>query len=185
MAVQERLEHAGFELRPAPKHEHHEHDKQAQLMWINHFALLPGDASVKTSFNAVSSGVGGGLTGLVVTSTTAGENGASGGNKVVQTAIEVPPGYIVNGVRVGYELTSSSSYISQIRLAQVQDPPSSAFVLLDDPTDHTAVGPVDVDSATTSIDPAAGALLLSLRVNFGSTSDKIVVRSLGLHLTEK
>ena len=36
------------------------------IMWVNHFSLLPGDQSVKTSFNAVNSGVGGGLTGLVI-----------------------------------------------------------------------------------------------------------------------
>ena len=187
MAVQERQEQAGFELKP--EHREHPHregkEQRAQLMWINHFALLPGDQSVKTSYDAVSSGVGGGLTGLVITSTTTGEIAAGGGNKVVHMATEVPPGYVVNGVRVGYELTSSSSYISQIRLAQVQDPPQSAIVLLDDGTDHTNTGPIDVDSASTSIDAAAGPLLLSLRVNFGSTSDKIVVRSLGLHLTEK
>jgi hypothetical protein len=182
MAVQELQEQAGFELKPAQ----HRPDKgkRAHLMWINHFELLPGDDSVKTSFNAVNSGVGGGLTGLVITSTTTGEIATGGGNKVVHMAIEVPPGYVVNGVRVGYELTNSASFISQIRLAQVQDPPKSALVLLDDGTDQTDVGPKDVDSASTSIDAAAGPLLLSLRVNFGSTADRIVVRSLGLHLTE-
>jgi hypothetical protein len=186
MALQEqRIEHAGFEVKP----KHHKHGKgmeeQAQLMWINHFALLPGDPSIHTSFNAVNSGVGGGLTGLVVASTTTGEIASGGGNKVVHMAVEVPPGFIVNGVRVGYELTSRSSFISQIRLAQVQDPPQSAIVLLDDGTDHTNVGPIEVDSATTSIDAAAGPLLISLRTKFGSTSDKIAIRALGLHLTEK
>ncbi len=183
MAVQERQEQAGFELKPR-KHEPSK-GKRAHLMWINHFELLPGDSSVTTSFDAVSSGVGGGLTGLVITSTTTGEIAASGGNKVVHMAVEVPPGYVVNGVRVGYELTSQSSFISEIRLAQVQDPPATALVLLDDATDQTDIGPKDVDSATTSIDAAAGPLLLSLRTNFGNTSDRIVVRSLGLHLTEK
>ena len=185
MAVRERQEQAGFEVKPEHGKHPHGEKKSAQLMWVNHFALLPGDDSVKTSFNAVSSGVGGGLTGLVITSTTTGETGTSGGNKVVHMAVEVPPGYMVDGVRVGYELTSSASFISQIRLAEVQDPPSTAIVLLDDGTDHTAVGPTDVDSSATSIDPAAGPLLLSLRTNFGHTSDRIVVRSLGLHLTEK
>ena len=186
MAVQEqRQEPAGFEVKP--KHQEYAKgmEEQAQLMWINHFALLPGDSSVQTSFNAVNSGVGGGLTGLVITSTTTGEIAAGGGNKVVHMAIEVPPGYIVNAVRVGYELTSRASFISQIRLAQVQDPPQTAIVLLDDGTDHTNIGPADVDSATTAIDAAAGPLLLSLRTNFGDTSDKIAIRALGLHLTEK
>jgi hypothetical protein len=183
MAVQERQEQAGFEVKPRKPEP--DKGKRAQLMWINHFELLPGDDSVKTSFNAVNSGIGGGLTGLVISSTTTGEIANGGGNKVVQMALEVPPGFIVNAVRVGYELTSSASFISQIRLAQVQDPPKTAIVLLDDGTDLTDVGPKDVDSASTAIDAAAGPLLLSLRVNFGSTSDRIVVRSLGLHLTEK
>jgi hypothetical protein len=185
MAVQERKEHAGFEVKPKHHKRGHEEEQRAQLMWINHFALLPGDDSIKTSFNAVTSGVGGGLTGLVITSTTTGEIGTSGGNKVVHMAVEVPPGYMVNGVRIGYELTGPASFISQIRLAQVQDPPQTAIVLLDDGTDQTDVGPTDVDSELTSVDPAAGPLLLSLRTNFGDTADKIVVRSLGLHLTEK
>jgi len=185
MAVQERQEHAGFQVKP--KHHEHGHGKEerAQLMWINHFALLPGDDSLKTSFNAVNSGVGGGLTGLVITSTTTGDVATNGGNKVVHMAVEVPPGYVVHGVRVGYELTSSSSFISQIRLAQVQDPPNTAIVLLDDGTDHTDIGPEDVDSASTSIDAAEGPLLLSLRTNFADTSDRIVIRALGLHLAEE
>ena len=152
------------------------------VMWINHFALLPGDPSVQTSFNAVSSGVGGGLTGLVIQSTTTGENAQGGGNKDVHMGLQVPPGYIIEGVRVCYELSNKRSFISQIRLAQVQNPPKSAIVMLDDGTDQTNPGPVCIDSAPASVDPAAGEVLLSLRVNFGNVADKIVVRALGLHL---
>ena len=153
------------------------------IMWINHFDLLPGDPSVKTSFNAVNSGVGGGLTGLVIESTTTGENAQGGGNKVVHMGLQVPPGYSIQGVRVCYELSNKRSFISQIRLAQVKTPPQSAVVLLDDGTDQTNPGPICVDSAATSVDPSAGEVLLSLRVNFGNTSDKIAVRALGLHLS--
>ncbi len=153
------------------------------IMWINHFDLLPGDPSVKTSFNAVSSGVGGGLTGLVIESTTTGENAQGGGNKVVHMGLQVPPGYSIQGVRVCYELSNKRSFISQIRLAQVQTPPQTAVVRLDDGTDQTNPGPICVDSAATSVDPSTGEVLLSLRVNFGNTADKIVVRALGLHLS--
>jgi len=154
----------------------------AKLMWINHFDLLPGDPSVITSFNAISSGVGGGLTGLVIESTTTGDTAPGGGNKVVHRALEVPPGLTITGVRVCYELSNARSFITQIRLAQVQDPPSSAVVLLDDGTDWTNPGPVCVDSQPTSVDPSRGAVLLSLRVNFGDTSDRIVIRALALHV---
>ena len=156
---------------------------QKTIMWINHFDLLPGDSSVTTSFNAVSSGVGGGLTGLVIHSSTTGENAQGGGNKNVHMGLQVPPGYLIKGVRVCYELSNRRSFISQIRLAQVQTPPQSAIVQLDDGTDQTNPGPICIDSATTTVDPALGEVLLSLRVNFGNTSDKIVVRALGLHLS--
>ena len=136
------------------------------------------------SFNAVNSGVGGGLSGLIIQSTTTGEDATGGGNKVIQTSLAVPPGYLVDGVRVCYESSIASSFISQIRLAQVQDPPATAIVLLDDATDLTDPGPVCTDSATPAepVDPADGALLLSLRVNFGDIADKIVVRGVALHL---
>lgn len=154
-----------------------------QLLWIDHLGFLAGDPSVSVSFNAVTSGVGGGLSGLIVESTTTGEDAEGGGNKVVQTAVSVPPGYLATGVRVCYESSSAASYISQLRLAQVQDPPATALVMLDDGTDLIDPGPICVDSASTEIDPADGALLLSLRVNFGDTDDRIVVRGAALHLT--
>jgi len=150
--------------------------------WVNHLALLPGDESVDISFNAVSSGVGGSLGGLVVTSITTGEEAIGGGNKVVWMALQSPPNFEIVGVRVCYESSNSRSFISQIRIAQVEDPPASALVILDDGTDLVDPGPVCVNSAPTSVKPSAGALLFSLRVNFGNIADKIVIRGLGLRL---
>src|SRR6185295_12151432 len=153
-----------------------------KIMWVNHLAFLAGDPSVNTSFNAISSGVGGGLSGLIIKSTAIGDTAPTGGNKVVEMGLEVPPGFIIKGVRVCYELSNARSFITQIRLAQVQNPPSSAVVLLDDGTNQTNPGPICVDSTPTSIDPSLGSVLLSLRVNFGNTADRIVVRAVGLLL---
>ena len=152
--------------------------------YVNHLALLPGDDSVITSFNAVSSGVGDGLAGLVISSITTGDEAIGGGNKVVWMALQSPPGYEIVGVRVCYEYTNSRSFISQIRIAQVQDPPEEALVLLDDATNLLNRGPICVDSAKPSnvVKPNAGPLLLDLRVDFGNISDKIVIRGLGLLL---
>ncbi len=146
-----------------------EHEKQPQtgIMWINHLDLLPGDSSVITSFNAVSSGVGGGLSGLIIMSNTTGDTG-----------------FLITGVRVCYELSNARSFIDQIRLSQVQDPPGTALVQLDEATHLVNPGPVCVDSAPTTVNPELGAVRLDLRVNFGDTSDKIVVRAVGLHLEE-
>lgn len=156
--------------------------KPTKTLWINHLALLPGDPSVQTSFNAVSSGVGGGLSGLIVRSSSIGGVGQSGGGKAVETALEVPPGFNITGVRICFENSNPRSFISQIRLAQVQDPPSTAVVRMDDPTHLNMAGPVCVDSQNTTVDPTAGPVLLSLNLNFGDTSDRIVIRGLGLHL---
>jgi hypothetical protein len=100
-------------------------------------------------------------------------------------AAETHDGEEIIGVRVCYELSDAGSFISQIRLAQVQDPPATAVVLLDDGTDLTDQGPVCVNSEPAEIDSSAGPLLLSLRLNFGDTSDKIVIRGLGLLLSAK
>jgi hypothetical protein len=156
------------------------------VMWINHLDFLAGDPSVFTSFNAVSAPIVGGLSGLVITSTTTGEDAEEGGNKVIEKGVQVPPWYLVTGVRVCYELTNPRSFISQIRLAQLLNPPGTAMVVLDDGPDLTNPGPVCVDSAgplvSGSINPSAGALRLSLRVNFGDITDAIVLRGVGLNL---
>jgi hypothetical protein len=162
-----------------------------EVMWINHLDFLAGDPSVILSFNAVDSDVGGGLSGLIINSTTVGEDADGGGNKVIEKGLLVPPGNLVNGVRVCYELTSEDSFISQIRLAQVQDPSDTALILLDDGTDLTGQGPICVDSmapVSGPIDPTAGSLRLSFRVNFAnpvddvSNGDTIVVRAVALNI---
>jgi hypothetical protein len=162
-----------------------DHDRdRISTMWIDHLVFLPGDPSVQTSFNAVNSGVGGGLSGLVITSSTVGDEAQGGGNKVVETALEVPPGFDIVSVRICYENSNPRSFITQTRLAQVQNPPSTALVLLDDPTHLDAAGPVCVNSQTVVVDPAKGSVLLSLRLNFADTSDKIVLRAVGLNLVK-
>jgi hypothetical protein len=154
-----------------------------RTMWIDHLDFLPGDSSVSTSFNAVNSGVGGGLSGLIIQSSTLGDTAKGGGNKVVETALEIPPANNVTGVTICYEGTNSSrTFVDQVRIAQVQNPPSTAIVRLDDPTHLTASGPTCVNSQPTLINPNDGALLLSLRINAGDTSDKIVLRSVGITL---
>ncbi|MGR8951371.1 MAG: hypothetical protein ACU83V_03015 [Gammaproteobacteria bacterium] len=175
----------GIALNIPTVHSASKKDFPGQIKWVNHFDLLPGDDDLITSHKSTSSGVGGGLTGLVITSTTPGENFAGGGNKVVHMALELPKQTKINGVRVCYEYsTNSSSVISQIRLAQVQNPPSSAVVMLDDGTDQTDPGPVCVNS--TLVKPAIkaidGPIILSLRINSGANfaTDKIVIRGLGI-----
>jgi hypothetical protein len=155
------------------------------VMWLNHLSLLPGDASVKTSYNAVNSGVGSGLSGLVIGSTTLGSTASGGGNKVVQMGLDVPPGYLIKGVRIAYQNSNVRSFITQVRLAQLLTPPSTASVLLDDPAHLNAPTATYANSAATSIDPSKGPVVLDLRVNFANTADLIVVRGVGLLLEKQ
>jgi hypothetical protein len=154
------------------------------VLWINSLGFLAGDPSVQVSFNLVNSNVGSGLNGLTIESTTTGPFAQGGGGKGVATGVEVPPGYLIKGVRLCYELSNARSFVSQVRLDQLQNPPSVALVLLDDPTDLTNPGPVCVNSASTTIDPGAGAVQMTLFVNFGDTSDRIVIRGVGLILAK-
>jgi hypothetical protein len=129
--------------------------------------------------------VGDGLTALVIGSTTAGDLDSFGGSKVVQMALELQPRTRIVGVRLCYELTDAGaggSYVDQIRLAQIQNPPSTAVVLLDDPTAQNAAGPICVNSALVSppVKAKNGSVLLSLRVKFSNPADLIAIRALGL-----
>ena len=65
-----------------PSNEDDDLTAQETIMWVNHLDLLAGDPSVAISFNAVTSGVGSGLSGLIIESTTLGDNAVIGGNKV-------------------------------------------------------------------------------------------------------
>lgn len=154
--------------------------------WINHLDFLSGQPSELTvSFHSTNSGVGTGLSGLEIESTTTGEVFQDGGgNKAVETGVPVPPGWLVTGAKVCYESTAIGSFISQVRISQLQEPPETALVILDDGTDLTTdqPGAVCYTSAPTSIDPAVGALRMSLRVNFGDIADKLVVRGVALLL---
>jgi hypothetical protein len=156
-----------------------------RVLWVNHFALMSVDEDI------VTTSYSGNYDALVIMSSTTGNTLPDSGGKCVKMAVGVLPlGTVrVTGVRVCYELSNPRSYIDMIGLAQIQDPPGTALVMLQDTTPLTATGPVCVSTrpATTllhgPIDPNAGSLELSLRVNFGGTIDKIAIRALGLILS--
>jgi hypothetical protein len=156
----------------------------ASLMWISHLDLLGGDSSVQTSFNSVNSEVGHGLSGLIIQSNTTGNGTSQGADKVVQKALEVPPGHMIKGIRLCYELSNDRTFINQIKILQVQNPPDRAVPILTDSSILNNKGPICINSQQSSlpIDPANGPLLLSLRINSGDSSDRIVIRGLGLLL---
>jgi hypothetical protein len=148
------------------------------VMWVDHLAFQAGTPSVQVSFDAVDSGVGSGTSGLIV------EAGTGPGPRVVEQGLLVPSGLLVDGVRVCYELSDRRSYISQVRLEQLEDPPDRTRTKLVDVRGMPALGPICVDSARPSqaIDASTGSLRLQLGLNFPdpSANDRIVIRGVGL-----
>ncbi len=148
------------------------------IQWINHLDFRPGHPVVQTSFNAVNPGT------LVVRSTTLGDIVPGGGNKVIEMSLQVPPRHLLKGVRICYRTTNRRTYITQTRLAQLQNPPASWLVRLDDPTNHNSLAPVCENSleVPTAINPVAGSIRFPLRFYFGSVSDSVVIYAVGLWL---
>jgi hypothetical protein len=85
---------------------------------------------------------------------------------------------LIKAVKVCYDLSNESSYISQVRLAEETVPPS-ALVQHDDGTDLTSTDPVCIESAVGNYQPT-GAVTLSLRLNFADTAHRIDIGAIGL-----
>jgi hypothetical protein len=142
------------------------------IMWINFLEFLPNDSHIFTSFS--NQGVGG-LDGLSI-----------GSNVVLQsvwgvtTALQVPPGYIINGVRICYQLSNTRSHIKGIRLGMLDDPPDS-LIASDYLADLKDVGPkcVDIDGQA---NPNLNSIRLSFLLKFDNISDRILIRGVGLNL---
>ncbi|MEU4446939.1 hypothetical protein AB0K14_19440 [Actinosynnema sp. NPDC050801] len=146
------------------------------LIWINHLGFLPSGPDIGVSYEERG-------TALRIEPATSAETPEG---SFVERVVEVPPGYVIKGVRLGYRLSAPSSFISQIRLRQLGDPPDRWLVVLDDPTDHLDPGPICVDSAAPfagAVDPGAGALSLGLRVHFADAGDRIVLHGVGLRVS--
>jgi hypothetical protein len=90
--------------------------------------------------------------------------------------------YEIKSITVCYALTSEASFISQVRLAEETVPPTAA-IRHDDGTDLTSTTPTCAESEVAGVDPA-GAITLSLRLNFASTTDAIDIGAIALTLGE-
>jgi hypothetical protein len=151
------------------------------LLWVDPLALTPGTPNVEISLDPLAGGEDFGASGLIVKAVE-GE-----GSRRIEVGLSVPPGMLVKGARVCYEVTNASTFIDEIRILQLQDPPSTDMLLFQDETDLTSTEPVCVDSAEAvePIDPSAGSLRLQLILSFpedATPDDCIVIHGLGLHV---
>jgi hypothetical protein len=100
------------------------------------------------------------------------------GDTWVRVALRLPPLANVQAVHVGYGLTSTSNYIAQTRLRELQEPTRSP-IIHDDPTPLLSTAPTTYVSIMrgATFDSAA---LLELRLSFGNSTDPIQLGAIGV-----
>jgi len=99
----------------------------------------------------------------------------------VELGLVIPSNVNIDSAFVFYELNSSSSFISQVRLTQTTTP-DAAFVQHDDATDLTDVGPTGYSSFVGGL-VADGTITLALRLNFADPSDWIDIGGIGIFVS--
>ena len=108
---------------------------------------------------------------------------ATGDLQWIDLGLVLPSNVRIDSVILYYELSSSSSFISQIRLDKTSYT-DAAWVHHDDPTDLTDLGPSKYVSWVEGALPEGviptATITLSLRLNFGSTSDRIDIGGIGI-----
>jgi hypothetical protein len=147
-----------------------------EIVWVNHFRLVPAGTGVMVVHDAV----GVGQSGLVVlprTSTGAGEG------YLLETVLEVPPAFFLRGVRIGFEASTPDCCMNLIRLSQLNDPPDAAILLAEDAQEHRAVGPAAIEVDSPAIDGKTGPVVLTLGFAFDDPGGWLTIRGLGMRLS--
>ena len=113
---------------------------------------------------------------------------AGGRDVTVGTTVEVPPGYLVVDVRVGYA-TAAGTFVGELRIVDLEGARKSALVMLegrggsdrDEPGGRSdGPPPVFFDARTA---PAGERTLLTVRASVTDDTDHVAVRGLRVHLT--
>jgi hypothetical protein len=142
--------------------------------WLNPLSMIPDeDGSGDTSLS-LSRGAAG--TTLRVRTSQAGDL------QWLNLPLALDSRFAIKAVTLCYDLSSASSFISQIRITEETLPPA-ASVRHDDGTDLTSTVSACVESAVGNLEPE-GAMTLALRLNFASTAHFIDIGAVGLTLGE-
>src|SRR6267378_3652556 len=137
-----------------------------QTIWLSPTEYLSGDPTLKISYPYVSH------PSTIVTCTVPGDL------KWVSMSLLLPPKATIENVIIGYELSSSQSFISQVRLVEMTTP-NQATVRHDDPTDLISTSPTTYASKVSNFAPTA-AVTLELRLNFKATTDEVRLGAVGV-----
>jgi hypothetical protein len=150
------------------------------IVWLEHFSLRP-DERVGASSGPSSPRRPAARRDPMISWASDADIGRTAGARVLRAAAEVPAGYVVTDVRVGFGI-ASRTFVAQIHLAPVAGPAKTAVVVLGDDPEGSDLGPLFVDSATAAAHPAKRPTLLCLRLDAAGTADRVVVGGLTLCL---
>jgi len=140
----------------------------AQTLWISPTEWISGDPTLRLGYPSVQHPA------VEITAT------APGDLKWVFVGLRLPTGILIKAVRVCYQLSSKKSFISQVRLTEMQAP-DVALVRHDDATDLLSTDPTCYVSTVGAYHPE-GAVTLALRLKFAKKTDKITLGSVGVDM---
>src|SRR5262249_47494194 len=104
----------------------------------------------------------------------------------ISLGLPLPPNVSVEAVTICYQIsnpdpqTPATSSISQVRLVEMNTP-DQAIVRHDDPTELKSTSPVCHTSKVSELVPSA-AVTLTLRLNFQSLTDQILLGAVGVNI---
>jgi hypothetical protein len=148
-------------------------DPSAQhVVWISVLGMVPQVNSSGQTNLALLRGASGNT--LRVTTAQAGDL------QWIHQPLALPTNLGIQAIITCYRLSSAASYISQVRISEETVPPS-ATVRYDNPTDLLSTTPVCAESPVASLRPN-GAMTLSYRLNFASTTDWVDFGAIGVVL---
>ncbi len=140
----------------------------AKTLWISPTEWITGEPTLRLSYPSVHHPA------VEITATKAGDL------KWVFVGLRLPVGILIKAVQVCYQLSNKKSFISQVRLTEMQAP-DTAFVRHDDATDLLSTDPTCYVSTVGAYRPE-GAVTLALRLKFAKKTDKITLGSVGVDL---
>jgi hypothetical protein len=139
---------------------------QAETLWINSTTAVNYNAShLKVAI------LDGGTIEIKTTTTNA--------NHWLHIPYAMPTGIVINSVEYCYELATLSSYVAQVRLAEIREP-GVAWIRIDDTPDQSDVGPACLTTRNGFVNPI-GHITLSFRFEFADTNDWIRIGGIGLN----
>ncbi len=137
------------------------------IVWLDRVSLVAGPG-----------GYWGSARSTVIDQADWGEHGT---DDTVRTTVEVPPGYLVVDVRVGYA-TAAGAFVGELRVADLQGDRKSALVVLDRGNAHEGGDDVANRFTDAGAAPTGQRTFISIAASVADSADHVAVRGLRLQL---